>query len=238
MGRNLQSNHHAKAVPSSRPHRKASIQALNTSSERDSPTSVGSPFRGFGTIAAKKGVELQPASPGEPRGDILVSSAPVAQSRGRWAVFNCCCSYPPGTANVPAAGLRPAHQKTNKQLKLKKMTWRSELVRAVGSALLGRLCCSSPLAGLGSGWLCELGLPGPGPPSSPSALLCPFPRPQSARGWGSLCGPNALSAGPPLRSASPRAAPGCARGAEPFWAGGRRRRKSSNGIAGSGTWSC
>lgn len=118
MGRNLQSNHHAKAVPSSRPHRKASIQALNTSSERDSPTSVGSPFRGFGTIAAKKGVELQPASPGEPRGDILVSSAPVAQSRGRWAVFNCCCSYPPGTANVPAAGLRPAHQKTNKQKSL------------------------------------------------------------------------------------------------------------------------
>lgn len=113
------------------------------------------------------------------------------------------------------------------------MTWRSELVRAVGSALLGRLCCSFPLAGLGSGWLCELGLPGPGPTSSPSALLCPFPRPQSARGWGSLCGPNALSAGPPLRSASPRAAPGCARGAEPFRAGGRRRRKSSNGIAGS-----
>lgn len=113
------------------------------------------------------------------------------------------------------------------------MSWRSELVRAVGSALLGRLCCSFPSPGWVRAGSANWGCPVPVPPPSPSALLCPFPRPQSARGWGSLCGPNALSAGPPLRSASPRAAPGCARGAEPFRAGGRRRRKSSNGIAGS-----
>lgn len=115
------------------------------------------------------------------------------------------------------------------------MSWRSELVRAVGSALLGRLCCSFPPRRAGFGLALRTGAArSRSPPSpSPSALLCPFPRPQSARGWGSLCGPNALSAGPPLRSASPRAAPGCARGAEPFRAGGRRRRKSSNGIAGS-----
>lgn len=115
------------------------------------------------------------------------------------------------------------------------MTWRSELVRAVGSALLGRLCCSFPLAGLGSGWLCELGLPGPGPPPRPRPRCCvPFPV-RSPRGAGAPSAVRTRSvrgrrSAPPLRG-RPRAVRGAR--SRSGRAGGRRRRKSSNGIAGS-----
>lgn len=101
----------------------------------------------------------------------------------------------------------PSKNKQTKKLKLKKMSWRSELVRAVGSALLGRLCSSFPLAGLGSGWLCELGLPGPGPPSvpvrvavslSPSAVRAGLGLPlRSERAQCGAAAPLRLSAGGP-----------------------------------------
>lgn len=99
----------------------------------------------------------------------------------------------------------PSKNKQTKKLKLKKMSWRSELVRAVGSALLGRLCCSFPLAGLGSGWLCELGLPGPGPPPvrvavslSPSAVRAGLGLPlRSERAQCGAAAPLRLSAGGP-----------------------------------------
>lgn len=93
------------------------------------------------------------------------------------------------------------------------MSWRSELVRAVGSALLGRLCSSFPLAGLGSGWLCELGLPGPGPPRPRPRPRCCVPFPvRSPRGAGAPSAVRTRSvrgrrSAPPLRG-RPRAVRG------------------------------
>lgn len=101
----------------------------------------------------------------------------------------------------------PSNKQTNKKLKLKKMSWRSELVRAVGSALLGRLCCSFPSPGWvragSANWGCPVPVPPPVPVRvavslSPSAVRAGLGLPlRSERAQCGAAAPLRLSAGGP-----------------------------------------
>lgn len=106
----------------------------------------------------------------------------------------------------------PSKNKQTKKLKLKKMSWRSELVRAVGSALLGRLCCSFPPRRAGFGLALRTGAARSRSPLRPRPRCCvPFPV-RSPRGAGAPSAVRTRSvrgrrSAPPLRG-RPRAVRG------------------------------